>query len=54
MEQILEKELGILNVGYLERTTKEMLPPRIVIIGTSTSNGNVERPLEDQEVNTTY
>jgi hypothetical protein len=26
MEQILEEELEALNVGYQERTTKEMLP----------------------------
>jgi hypothetical protein len=54
MEQILEKKLEILNVCYLEKTTKEMLPPIMVVTCISTSNGNVERPLEDQKVNTTY
>ncbi len=45
MEQILEKKLGILSVGYLERTIEETVPPRTIIIGISTFNGNVERPL---------
>jgi hypothetical protein len=54
MEQILEKKLGILIVGYLERTIEEMVPPMTVVTCISTFNGNVERPLKDQEVNTTY
>ncbi len=29
----MERELGVLSVGYLERTIKEMLPTRMVVMG---------------------
>jgi hypothetical protein len=50
MEQILEEELEALNVNYLERTTKEMLPSQTIIMGTSIHVVKMERPLGDQEV----
>jgi hypothetical protein len=33
MEQILERELGVLSVGYVEKTIEEMLPTRMVVMG---------------------
>jgi hypothetical protein len=54
MEQILEEELEALNVNYLERTTKEVLPSRTIIMGTSIPIIKMERPLEDHEANATY
>ncbi len=54
MEQIFEEELEALNVNYLERTTKEVLPSRTIIMGISILVVKMERPLEDQEVNATY
>lgn len=51
MEQILEKELEALNVGYLKRTTKEVLSSQMVVMGTIMPTVKMERPLEDHEVN---
>jgi hypothetical protein len=51
MEQILEEKLGALSVDYLKTITEEMLPSRMVIMGTSTSDVKMEKPIEDQEVN---
>jgi hypothetical protein len=54
MEQILEEKLGVLSAIYLEMIIKEMLPSRMVIMGTSTSNVKMDKPMEDQEVNFAY
>ncbi len=54
MEQILEEELEALNVGYLKRTTKEVLSSQMVAMGTSMPTIKTEKPMEDQEVNATY
>jgi hypothetical protein len=54
MEQILKEELEALNVNFLEKTTKEVLPSQMIIMGTSISIVKMERPLEDHEVNATY
>jgi hypothetical protein len=54
MEQILEEELEALNVDYLERTTKEVLPSWMVAMGASMPVIKMERPLEDQEVKVVY
>lgn len=42
MEQILEEKLGMSNVGYIEMIAKEMLPFRMVIMGTSTFDVKME------------
>jgi hypothetical protein len=47
MEQILEEELETLNVNYLEKTTKEVLPSWMIIMGISINVVKMERPLED-------
>jgi len=44
---ILEKELGTLNVSYLEGTIEEMLPTMMVIMGASNPNGNMEGSLDN-------
>jgi hypothetical protein len=54
MEQILEEKLRMLNAGYLEMIVKEMLPFRMVIMGTSTFDVKMEKLMEDQEVNFAY
>jgi len=54
MEQILEEKLGALSVGYMERTTKEVLPSRIIAVGTSIPDIKMERPMGDHEVNVAY
>ncbi len=46
MEQILEGELEALNVDYMEKTTKEVLPSQMVTMGISI-HGKMERPSED-------
>jgi len=53
MEQIMEEKLGALSANYLE-IAEEMLPSRMVIMGTSTSDVKMEKPMEDQEVNFAY
>jgi hypothetical protein len=50
----MKKKLGMLNVGYVKRTIEEMLSPKMVIRGASAFNVKMERPLEDEEVNTAY
>jgi hypothetical protein len=42
MEQILEEELGALSASYMERTTKEVLPFRIVAMDVSIPNVKME------------
>jgi len=54
MEQILEEKLGTLSVGYMERTTKEVLPSRIIAVGASIPDIKIERPMGDHEVNAAY
>lgn len=43
----VQKELGALNVSYLKRTIEEVLPSRMVIMGTSTLDVKMERLLDD-------
>jgi hypothetical protein len=43
-----------LSAGYLERTTKEVLSFRMVVVDTSIFNVKMERPLKDQEINVIY
>jgi hypothetical protein len=47
MEQILEKELGMIHLGYLKKATEEILPSRTVVMGVFMSNVKMEKPLED-------
>jgi hypothetical protein len=54
MEQIIKEKLGKLSASYLEMIAKEMVPSRMVIVGTSTSDVKMERPMEDQKVNFAY
>jgi hypothetical protein len=54
MEQILKEELEPLSVNYLERIVREVLPSRMVGMGTFIHVVKMERPLEDQEVNDTH
>jgi len=54
MEQILEEELGTLSECYLKRIVEEMLPSRMVVMGTSIFDVKVERPMDNQKINTTY
>jgi hypothetical protein len=54
MEQILEKELGTLSECNLKRIVEKMLPSKMVVMGTSIFDVKVERPMVNQEVNTTY
>jgi hypothetical protein len=54
MEQILEEELGALSACYMERTTKDVLPSRIIVVGASKLDIKMERPMGDQEVNAAY
>jgi hypothetical protein len=58
MELILEEELGALIASYLERTTKEVLPCRTMMITngivTPMLTVKMEKLLEDQEVNEAY
>ncbi len=46
--------MGALTVGYMERTTKEVLPSRIIAVGVSILDIKMERPMGDQEVNAAY
>jgi hypothetical protein len=54
MEQILEEELGTLSECYLKRIVEEMLPCRMVVMGTSIFDVKVERPMDSPEINTAY
>lgn len=54
MEQILEEELGTLSECYLKRIVEEMLPYRMEVMGTSIFDVKVERPMDNQEINTAY
>jgi hypothetical protein len=54
MEQILEEELGTLNECYFKKIVEEMLPSRMVVMGTSIFDVKVERPMDNQEVNNAY
>ncbi len=54
MEQILEEELGTLSECYLKRIVEEMLPYSMEVMGTSIFDVKVERPMDNQEINTAY
>jgi hypothetical protein len=47
MEQISEGELGMLSLRYFMRIAKEMLPSRMVVMGASIFDVNVEKPMEN-------